>query len=126
MKLSSDLNNDQILKGKDEMTTLLNKILDQETEGLIIRSRIRWAEEGGKSSRHLCNLEKRMGEKKSIFRLKNDNDDIITDQSKLLEEHLYKKQYEDDLDAIEVFLDSMYIFPNWMKLIKDFLEAPLI
>ena len=36
----------------------LNKIVDFETNGLIIRSRCRGAEEGEKSSKYFCNLEK--------------------------------------------------------------------
>ena len=129
LKLSFDLNNNKLIEEKEQLITHLNKILDQETEGLIIRSRIRWTEEGEKSSRYFCNLEKRLGEKKSIFRLKNDNDIVVTDQLKLLEEinsfyqNLYKKQNE-DFDAIEDFLDSIDI-PQLEVLDKDFLEAPL-
>ena len=129
LKLSLDLNNDKLVEEKEQLITQLNKILDQETEGLIIRSRIRWTEEGEKSSRYFCNLEKRLGEKKSIFRIKNDNDEVVSDQLKLLEEintfyqHLYKKQNE-DFDAIEGFLDSIDI-PQLDVLDKDFLEAPL-
>ena len=43
----------------------LNKILDFETNGLIIRSRCRWAE-GEKSSKYFCNLEKRSCDKKKF------------------------------------------------------------
>ena len=67
-KISADLHNTELLKEKDFLLQALNDILDEETQGLIIRSRIRWAEEGEKSSRYFCNLEKRTGEKKSIFK----------------------------------------------------------
>ena len=36
----------------------LNKVLDYETRGLIIRSRVRWMEEGEKRTKYFCNLEK--------------------------------------------------------------------
>ena len=86
--------------------------LDEETQGLIIRSRIRWAEEVEKSSRYFCNLEKRTGEKKSIFRLKNENDDTIVNQHTILEEiHsfyqvLYKKQQ--DGNNLENIMDNFF------------------
>ena len=41
-----------------------NNIINQETADLIVRSRIKWAEHGEKSSRYFCNLEKRSSEKK--------------------------------------------------------------
>ena len=59
----------------------LNKINDQETAGLIIRSRVKWAEHGEKSSRYFCNLEKRSNEKKNIHVVKNDTGSIISDQN---------------------------------------------
>ena len=129
-KLSTDPNNGQYFNEKEQLISQLNKILDQETQGLIIRSRIRWAEEGEKSSRYFCNLEKRTGERKSIFKMKNDND-IITDQSKLLEEiylfyqNLYSKQdSSDNLEVMDNFLDSIDI-PQIDETDKDFLETPI-
>jgi hypothetical protein len=64
----------------------LNKIIDQETAGLIIRSRIKWAEHGEKSSKYFCNLEKRSNEKKNIHILTNDSGSIISDQKDILDE----------------------------------------
>ena len=108
-KLSVDLN-DELLNEKDFLTKALNDILDEETKGLIIRSRIRWIEEGEKSSKYFCNLEKRSGEKKSIFKLKNDDDEIIVKQDTILEEIysfyqlLYSKQCDNNLgDEKDVF-----------------------
>ena len=68
------------------LETELNKILDFETNGLIIRSRCRWAEEGEKSSKYFCNLEKRSCDKKKIHRLKHASGNIITDSSSLMKE----------------------------------------
>ena len=68
-QLSDDLDNKQLLFEKDILTQTLNAHLNQETQGLIVRSRIRWAEEGEKSSRYFCNLEKRMGEKKEYLQI---------------------------------------------------------
>ena len=40
----------------------------------------RWIEQGERSSKYFCNLEKRSNEKKSIHILKNDSGTIISDQ----------------------------------------------
>ena len=47
-----------LLRKSDSLEADLNKIIDQETAGLIVRSRIEWAEHGEKSSKYFCNLEK--------------------------------------------------------------------
>ena len=44
----------------------------------MIRSRTRWMEHGEKSPNYFCNLEKRSSEKKIIYRLKRDDDSIIS------------------------------------------------
>ena len=67
----------------------LNKILDYETKGLIIRSRARWMEEGERSSKYFCNLEKRNCEKKNIKRLKNDNDEMVSNPPDIMKEFFF-------------------------------------
>ena len=55
----------------EELEFKLNKIYDYETKGLIIRSRVRWLEEGEKNSKYFCNLENRSWQKKNISRIKD-------------------------------------------------------
>ena len=64
----------------------LNNIVDQETAGLIVRSRVRWAEHGESNSKYFCNLEKRSDEKKNIHILKNESGSIISDQHDIINE----------------------------------------
>lgn len=131
-KLSADLNNNELINEKDFLTQALNDILDVETKGLIIRSRLRWAEEGEKSSKYFCNLEKRTGEKKSIFKLKNEDDDIIVNQHAILEEinsfyqTLYTKHCGDNNsdNEMEDFLDSIE-FPQLNEVDKVLLDKPI-
>ena len=129
-KLGADSHNSELLEEKEFLQLALNDILNVETQGLIIRSRIKWAEEGEKSSRYFCNLEKRTGEKKSIFRLKNENDDIIVNQQTILGDislfyqNLYKKQCDGNNNIMEDFLDSVEI-PQLNEIDKDFLERPI-
>ena len=113
-KLSVDPDNEELIKEKDFLVLALNDILDIETKGLIIRSRIRWAEEGEKSSRYFCNLEKRMGEKKTIFTIKDDNENIYVDQREILHrihsfyEDLYTENTDSEQhDSIKSFLTSI-------------------
>ena len=58
--------------------------------GLIVRSRVRWLEEGKKKkkkkSKYFCNLENRTWEKKNVYRLKDSSDNIISDQTLILKE----------------------------------------
>ena len=63
MQLSTTVNAD-LLTQLEELEEKLNKIYDYETKGNIIRSRVRWFEEGEKSSKYFCNLENRGFNKK--------------------------------------------------------------
>ena len=64
----------------------LNKIIKSKTEGAIIRSRIKWYEEGETNSKYFFNLEKRTSNKKSINRLQLNNDNITIDPKTILQE----------------------------------------
>lgn len=63
----------------------LNELLDTETAGSIVRSRLKWAEHGEKSSKYFCNLEKRSYERKTIRQLKANNEQITTDPKRVLQ-----------------------------------------
>ena len=133
IKISNNVNDSSsnLIDQLDQLNDQLNKILDNETQGLIIRSRIRWVEEGEKSSKYFCNLEKRLGEKKSIFRIQKDDGDIVIDKDKILEEiqNFYQNLYAEQNpnvggEAEEIFLDSIEI-PNLNEDDKDFMERPI-
>ena len=105
-----------LLHKLDSLEADLNKIIDQETAGLIVRSRIKWAEHGEKSSKYFCNLEKRSNEKKSIYILKNNSDAIIFDQKDILKElySFYQTLYTSkstphNKEDTRSFLDSLDI-----------------
>ena len=106
----------------------LNKIVDFETNGLIIRSRCRWAEEREKSSKYFCNLEKRTCERKKIHRLKNTNGSTIFDNDSILNEihmfykHLYSK-HGDSKDCSS-FLDNI-VFPKLSDEKIQILDRPI-
>ena len=69
-KVKSDIenapSNDTLFDQLQILESKLNTILEFETKGLITRSRSRWMEEGEKSTKYFCNLEKRTWQKKCI------------------------------------------------------------
>ena len=95
--------NSQILQ-LNELESKLNKIYDFETKGLVIRSRVRWLEEGEKSSKYFCNLENRGWLRKNISRLIDNEGNLITDPVRILREikSFYSNLYsfQDDVQGI--------------------------
>ena len=84
-----------ILDQLDKKQKELEDSRKEKVEGLIIRSRARWYEMGEKSTKYFCNLENRNYTNKTIQELTLDSDEIITDQSKILNEirDFYKNLY---------------------------------
>ena len=118
----------------DQLHSLENKldnILSQETAGLVVRSRIKWAEHGEKSSRYFCNLEKRSCEKNIIRSLTLDDGTLQTDQNMILKElhafydNLYSSGFTtDSKQAACSFLDQLNI-PQLSEQFKDALNRPI-
>ena len=109
----------------------LDNIISQETAGLVVRSRIKWVEQGEKSSRYFCNLEKRSSEKKVIRSLTMDNGTLQTDPDEILKElhafynNLYTSSYtEDSKHAACSFLDQLDI-PQLSEQFKETLNRPI-
>ncbi len=138
LKLAGDLDSDASTSLTDKLKELesqLNKILDFETDGLITRSRCRWAEEGERSSKYFCNLEKRSCDKKSINRIRIADQSVITEKNHILEEiekyysNLYKYSSvngnDNDCDIfVNNFLDPLDM-PKLSDEDKNNLDQPL-
>jgi len=73
------------------------------TEGLIVRSRIRWHEEGEKSTSYFFNLERRNFARKHIKKLKI-GDNIITEAQRILQEE--KEFYTELYSATKIDLEN--------------------
>jgi len=75
---------------REELQEIDNKI----TEGIIIRSRVRWYEQGEKCTKYFCNLENRNFARKHIKKLKI-GEEIITESTRILKEEMlfYKELY---------------------------------
>lgn len=72
----------------------LEKLLEEKTNGLIKRSKVRWYEEGERSTKYFLNLEKRNYSKKTVNKLLV-NDTVITDPKEILKAQMefYKRLY---------------------------------
>ena len=132
---NDSLQDEALLLQLDEFKEKLDKIYNFETKGLIMRSRVRWLEEGEKSSKYLCNLEKRSWQRKTINRLKNDDNELFFDSPSVLKniQDFYTKLYSlpDDLqntldenNVNEALFDNITI-PKLSDDNKTFLETPL-
>ena len=90
---NANLNDDEILlleQKKEELTSLRNKKL----QGMIIRSKMVWINEGEKPTSYFCNLEKRNFVSKQINFLEKDNGDLIFEGKDIVKE---TKDYYKDL-----------------------------
>ena len=73
----------------------LESIVKQKTIGAKIRSRIRWYEEGEKSTRYFMNLEKRNYNLKTVTRVSTNRGTIVENRQDILNElqNFYSKLY---------------------------------
>ena len=100
-----------------QLRAKLNQIAEYKTEGAMIRSRIRWHEQGEKNTKYFLNLEKRRFTKTHITRLKTDEERETTCENEILEmqrafyENLYAKA-PCNSDTHNAFLQD----PNLVKL----------
>ena len=71
---------------------------DYITQGIIIRSRVNWYEQGEKSNKYFLNLENAKKKKSSIRKLSLDNDKETTEPKQIMTEihNFYSKLYDKD------------------------------
>ena len=87
----------------------LQSIRDERTRGVIIRSRLRWYEEGERSTAYFFGLEKRQYNEKNIKRLVLEDGSEIRDTNSILKEQckFYRKLYERNDDRIDKWMESI-------------------
>ena len=107
--------NDNLNKVIHNIEIELVKIYDQKAKGAHIRCREKWVEYGEKNNSYFLGLGKQRQIKKSINKLIDENNDIITDQMHILStiksyyEKLYTTKYPDEN------LTSNYIFDTKLE-----------
>ena len=120
-KTQEDLQN--LLYNKEKLQTIRkNKI-----EGIMIRSRAKWAAEGEKVTKYFCNLENRHYTSKQMFKLINNKGEEISDTKEIVEEtrQFYEKLYSStnvDEEGATEFLENL---PKLNENEKDALEGYL-
>ena len=86
----SETQDENIEKQIREIKTNLETEMEQDTKGAMIRSKVRWYDEGEKPTKYFFNLEKRNYNNKIISKIKV-KDDIIIEPKQILQEE--KKFY---------------------------------
>ena len=77
----------------------LMKLYENDAEGVKIRSRVQWFEEGERSTKYFHNLEKRNGKDKAWERIYDEERNIITGTTGIMKEQVrfYEKLYRSQL-----------------------------
>ena len=107
--------NFDLIETKNEQ---LEDIRKERIQGIIIRSRLKWAEEGEKPTRYFCNLESRNYVNKVIPKVVKDDGTVVTKQKEILEEvkHFYKTLYKNQINIqdneIQILLQSLSQYPK--------------
>ena len=91
----------------------LEQLRKHKLEGIIVRSRAKWREEGERSTSYFLNMEKRMFSDKLIATLENSDGKLITNQKEIINRlveyyrEIFKKRSVDKLS--ENFMNGVHI-----------------
>lgn len=121
----TNINHEQLdIKRKE-----LYDIRQKKMEGVKIRSKVRWINDGEKVTKYFCNLENRNFTSKCMNSIKNKNGNILKKQSEILNEtKLFYKQLYSKKNATEVNLNKLlntFNLPKVESCSKSKLEGPL-
>ena len=101
----------QLLEEINEVRNDLDEIYNQKVQGMLIRSKAKWMEEGEKPTKYFFNLEARHFLNKAIMELEKNDGTILNDISDIINEtkHFYQKLYSKQdvtpIDLHEYFSD---------------------
>ena len=73
----------------------LENFRKEKIQGIMIRAKIKWAEEGKTPTRYFCSLESRNFVNKTIPKVQQENDNVITTQEEILKDvkHFHSNLY---------------------------------
>ena len=115
LEKSPEINLNEIEEKKLE----LQNIRKEKIQGIMIRARVRWAEEGEKPSKYFCNLESRNYINKTIFKITKDDGSVINKQEEILKEiqSFYKELYSFREVGRDIDIDNiLYNINDYVKL----------
>lgn len=125
--LEKSVNDSYQVENLEEMKRELCEIREGRIQGMAVRSRIKWIQEGEKVSRYFCNLEKRNFVNKAMSSLEKDDGSLISDQSDILKEvqsfyeNLYSWREVTNVDLEELIPDAPVLSDEE----RNELEGPL-
>lgn len=104
LEKSPEINLNEIEEKKIE----LQNIRKEKMQGVMVRARVRWAEEGEKPTNYFCNLESRNYINKTIFRITKDDGSTINKQEGILKEiqSFYRELYSSK--AVQCDIDNIF------------------
>ena len=96
---------------RDELSLKLDNYYKEKDDGYIIRSKLKWKNEGERSTKFFFNLEKAQQSSNVIRRLKDNHGNFLTDDSDILEHtcDFYKKLFSSKRISqtdIDTYLDN--------------------
>ena len=91
----------------------LQDIRNVRIDGIAVRSKIRWINEGEKVSKYFCNMENRNFIDKSMFVLERENGEVITDQ-------------KDILNEVQAFYKELYSFRDVINVEMELHDVPIL
>ncbi|KAJ8035825.1 hypothetical protein HOLleu_19620 [Holothuria leucospilota] len=111
-KLESDIFNGMAPNSQDDLENArekLHMLYKNKLEGIIVRSRARWVEEGETNSKYFFNLEKRNRRLSTIYELLNKDGVLMNDASQILDEirSFYTSLYSSRHCSSTPFFDNL-------------------
>jgi hypothetical protein len=91
----------------------LEQLKQRKLDGMMVRSRVQWIQEGEKPSHYFCSLEKCNFLNKRMCFLEKANDDILYDDKEILQEtmnfyeKLYSRQPVEDVNLSTLVNDTV-------------------
>ena len=111
-QLTENVNVNNIEK-LESLNAQLQELREKKIQGMMVRSRIKWAIDGEKPSKYFCNLENRNFVDRSMSVLERENGDMIFEQDEILSDvhdfylHLYTERNVTDVDLDSVLHDQV-------------------
>ena len=105
----------------DDLNNNLEKYRRYQMDGLIIRTKANWIENGEKPSKYFCSLEKRNFVNKNIVKVVNNKNESVTNQEEILNEIklFYQVLYQNNDDKLEEVSLSILLNENTVPKLSD-------
>jgi len=92
----SDVKKAEVVSELDNLKMDLDRLMEDKIQGTILRSKVRWYEQGERNTKYFYSLEKRNASRKHITKLQISKDKITENPDEILAEQkrYYQKLYQ--------------------------------